>query len=266
MEEMHDAAQNTSSISVRPEATPTSAVVWSPEDVSHFMAGAIHEAQKPLADALRHRPITTFTLFLMLLIILACAGGVGYILFTQVNKLEAETQQVRASRDEALVRQMEFQSKSDHLAAELALTRKEQEILNKEHQKEADELRARAADIRNTNEDVQRMQSELTKTRKQNEILRAQVSGLEMEKQALTNQLHRIRAMTIDEEVPSEEPAEAVVETVPEDPTEPAPAVEAQEEPPVQEAPAQTDEQPESATPPPTLYESFENNDQAPAA
>ncbi len=227
-------------------------VAWSPEDASRFLSNAIHEAQKPLADALKQRPATTPVLVLIVAILVVASIAIGWILSSQLSKREVEASQARATSDEAIRQQHELKAKSDTLEARLAAAKEEQDRLNQDYLKESESLRGQVAGKRDNEEELRKAQSELVRYRRQNELLKTQISGLEMEKQALARQLDAVKAMAIGEEghfvepeaVPTEKPAAPAAAT-------PTPPVSAEPAAPAAPATPAASETP-AATPAPT--------------
>ncbi len=240
---MDDAAANSNDSGPAKREEESHPVVWTPEDASRFLTNAIHESQKPLADALKSRPITTSTLVLVLVIIVAAAAGIGWILYMQLEKTEKLADSARTSRDEALLQQHQLQAKSETLEARLESAKAEFDRLNQEYLTESESLRGQIQGKRDNEEELRRIQTELTRFRRQNELLRNQISGLEMEKQALARQLEAVRALAIDEGMDFLDTGDAARQPVPQpEPPEETPPLSrmtepVQPEPPVAEAP-----------------------------
>jgi hypothetical protein len=162
--------------------------VWTPEDASRFLTSAIQEAQRPLAEALRQRPITTKGLLLLVgIMTLACAIVITFF-SRQLDKTEQAAERAVGARDEALTQKLELLAKTEGLEARLAVAQEVQAA-----------IRTESAELRNDAEEFRRLKEENQRFRRQGAILRNQISGLEMEKQALAKQLEAVKSLLIDE-------------------------------------------------------------------
>ena len=233
-------------------------VVWTSEDASYFLTSAIHEAQQPLANALRSRPITTSSFIFVLLLIFAGAAGAGWILFTQLEKTERIADAARSGLNDALSKQHQLQARSDTLQAQLEAAQTEQERVSRQYRDENESLRAQMREKRDNEEELRKSQTDLQRFRRQNELLKSQISGLEMEKQALARQLNAVRAMADDGfEIPGQSPEQTTDSIASDDDASTAePHVEPRSETPT-EVPVSGDE----SENPPTLYETSRIND-----
>ncbi|MCD8138843.1 MAG: hypothetical protein LUE17_03530 [Planctomycetaceae bacterium] len=163
----------------------TKPVVWTAEDASRFMTSAIREAQKPLADALKQRPMTSRALTLVISIIIAAALIIGLILSNQLEKTEKRAEGAQLAREEILGEKMVLQAQTQALEDRL-------NAIQNRH----DELYSQVADLKANEERHRRTISELARFRQNNEILREHISGLESEKAALSNKL--LKALSIE--------------------------------------------------------------------
>ena len=164
-------------------------VIWTPEDASRFLTSAIHEAQRPLADALQQRPVTSKALALIVAILVVAAMIIASLLSSQAQKWEKAAQAAQTAKDEALVNGAQLQSRSEQLELRLNEARSLQEKL----QQEASGMRENAEELKRAKGDAQRF-------RRQNELLRSQIAGLEMEREALAKQLAAVRALAMEED------------------------------------------------------------------
>ncbi len=169
------------SVSKHEEAKP---VVWTAEDASRFLTSAIHEAQKPLAEALKQRPITSRALTLLIAIIVAAALAIALILSSQLEKTEKRADSALQARDEMLAEKVTLQAQSQAMEDRL-------NSIQSSH----DELYGRVADLKMNEERHRRTISELARFKQSNDILRDHISGLEQEKAALSTKL--MRALSI---------------------------------------------------------------------
>ncbi|MCD8351508.1 MAG: hypothetical protein LUC93_12950 [Planctomycetaceae bacterium] len=198
----------------------TKPVVWTAEDASRFMTSAIREAQKPLADALKQRPMTSRALTLVIMIIIAAALIIGLILSNQLEKTERRAEGAQHAREEILGEKMVLQAQTQALEDRL-------NAIQNRH----DELYGQVADLKANEERHRRTISELARFRQNNEILREHISGLESEKAALSTKL--LKALSIEPGTDAEldalinatdmsPPAASVVSQEPDVPGEPA--------------------------------------------
>ncbi|MDR1535642.1 MAG: hypothetical protein LBU64_11215 [Planctomycetota bacterium] len=156
--------------------------IWTPEDASRFLTAAIHEAQRPLAEALRQRPVTTRGLLLIVGIMFLSAAAVVLFLSRQLEKVELTGQKALGERERAVEERLELQTRADGLESRLA------------------EVQNQNSGLRADSEELRRIREENQRFRRQTGLLRSQISGLELEKQALLQQLEAVRALIIDAE------------------------------------------------------------------
>ncbi len=213
----------------------TKPVVWTAEDASRFMTSAIREAQKPLADALKQRPMTSRALTLVISIIIAAALIIGLILSNQLEKTEKRAEGAQLAREEIMGEKMVLQAQTKALEDRL-------NAIQDRH----DELYGQVADLKANEERHRRTISELARFRQNNEILREHISGLESEKAALSNKL--LKALSIEPGTDAELDALINETDLP-----PPAAVAAPQEPAVPETPMTPDEPVEPEEPEPSL-------------
>lgn len=169
-------------------------VVWTPEDASRFLTSAIHEAQRPLADALKQRPITSRALALLVGVIVVAGLAIALILASQLEKAERRADVSQDKHETTLIEKHELQTSHATLQDRLA-------SVTDSHA----ELRDQVDNLK-TNEDAhRRARTDLSKFRRHNDALRSQITGLEMEKSALARQLEALKAMMAE---PEEEEAD----------------------------------------------------------
>lgn len=156
-------------------------VVWTPEDASRFLTAAIHEAQLPLAEALKQRPVTAKGLAFIIAGLALAAAVIGLILSSQLEKQEKLTAEARQSRDAILVDKAELQAKAS---------------ITEERLRSANST---ISGLRDNAGELRQARAELQRSRRQNELLRNQISGLEMEKTALARQLEAVKALAFDD-------------------------------------------------------------------
>lgn len=175
--------------------------VWTPEDASRFLSSAIQEAQRPLTDALRQRAVSPGIFALVIVLLAACAAACGWVLIGRLEKAEQATDSARLDRDLAIGQRHEMQSRHDTVSARLSASQEQAERIKRELEMENDRLRTEAAGYKSSDEDLKRLRTDLNRYRRQTELLRTQISGLELEKQALARQLHAVKALAgADEE------------------------------------------------------------------
>ncbi|MCC8166204.1 MAG: hypothetical protein LIQ31_08655 [Planctomycetes bacterium] len=171
-----------------PKIDESKPVVWTPEDASRFLTSAIHEAQRPLAEALKQRPITARALTVMVAIIIVAALIIALILSNQLEKAEKRAELNQAARDTLLAERHEINAKATTLEDRLNNAIAEQREL------------ASTIDSLKVNEEVfKKTQADLARFRRQAELLRSQISGLEMEKAAIARQLEAIKALAMED-------------------------------------------------------------------
>lgn len=163
-------------------------VVWTPEDASRFLTSAINEAQRPLADALKNRPITTKGLYLLVGSLLAAGLIIVLLLSGQVEKAEQRAAMSQDKHEQAFAEKYEIQAQHSTLQDRL-------NMVNDQHE----ELRGHVETLRKKEEVHKKTQTDLFRFRRHNEALRSQISGLEMEKAALSRQLDALKVMMDDE-------------------------------------------------------------------
>lgn len=185
-------------------------VVWTPEDASRFLTSAIQEAQRPLADALKDRPITSRALTIIIAVLCLAALIIGLILSSQIEKADREVvrvnkeaKEIASERDAARVEKERLQITTTAMEERLTDVREQRSSLQSQLQEQIEAIRGGDEELRRSKADLQRF-------RRQNELLRSQISGLEMEKVALARQLDAVKAMAIDE---ADETGDAAVPT-----------------------------------------------------
>lgn len=157
-------------------------VVWTPEDASRFLTAAIHEAQRPLADALQQRPVTTRVLAIIVCILVAGAAVIGLILSSQLEKAEKRTASAQSDREKALQEKMALQAQSHVLETRLHTAT------------------AAMAKLQTDEGEFRKAKADLQRAQRQNRLLLNQITGLEMEKRALAHQLEAVKAMAFDDD------------------------------------------------------------------
>lgn len=176
----------------RPEANPpvprfekdsveSHPVVWTPEDASRFLTSAIREAQRPLADELAKRPVTTKILALIITILVVAAVVVALVLSGQIAKSDQTAERAIAAHSEAMTQKQSFQTRAELLEDRLSA---------------AQTLHER---LRGSVEELKRARGDLQRFRRQNDLLRSQITGLEMEKMALSRQLDALKSLSLGE-------------------------------------------------------------------
>ncbi len=203
---------------VQREEPDNKVTVWTPEDASRFLASAINEAQRPLADALKRPSVSPGIVALIVILLVAAACAIGWVLLRQLEKSERAADTARTARDAAVNQWHELQAKSEGLTAKLSAEMEQQERLRREYLSETEHLKTIAAGHRDNEEELKRIRGEMQRHRRQNELLRNQISGLEMEKQALARQLEAVKALALGDddgfaapETSSETPAETIL-------------------------------------------------------
>lgn len=166
------------------EAKP---VVWTPEDASRFLTAAIHEAQRPLAEALKDRPITSRAMTIIVAVLVLGAAVIALILSSQIEKADKAADEARKAREVILTDKAELQARTGILEDRLG------------------RANSAMAGMRDSENDLKRARVDLQRSRRQNELLRSQISGLEMEKMALARQLEAVKAMAVDREVDADD-------------------------------------------------------------
>lgn len=162
-------------------------VVWTPEDASRFLTSAINEAQRPLADALKNRPITTKGLYLLVGSLLVAGLVIVLILSGQVERAEKRAAIASDKHEQTFAEKHEIQAQHSTLQDRLSL-------VNDQHE----ELRGQVEALRKKEEIHKKTQTDLSRFRRHNDALRSQISGLEMEKAALARQLDALKIMMED--------------------------------------------------------------------
>jgi hypothetical protein len=163
----------------------TKPVVWTAEDASRFLTSAIHEAQKPLAEALKQRPITSKALTMLIAVIIVAALAIALILSSQLEKTEKRADLALRARDEIMSEKVTLQAQSQAMEDRL-------NSLQSRH----DELYGKVSDLKMNEERHRRAISELARFKQSNDILRDHISGLEQEKAALSTKL--LKALSIE--------------------------------------------------------------------
>ena len=167
-------------------------VVWTPEDASRFLTSAIHESQRPLADALGHRPITTKGLILVLAVVIGYAAASLWLLSSRYSsQLEEAKQAAREAgkaKDSVLDEKAELLSRAAVLESRLDSAKDDNSRLKTE-----------ASGLKEGEEELRRSRNDNQRFRRQIELLRSQIAGLEMEKTALARQLEALKALALDE-------------------------------------------------------------------
>lgn len=158
----------------------TKPVAWTPEDANRFLTSAIHEAQRPLEDALKKRPITSGWFAGIIALLVFAAFAIALLLSSQLEKTEQRAENINRLREEILTEKVQLEAKSTLL---------EERLTNA-----ANEITA----LQGSGEELRGAKNDLVRFRRQNELLRRQISGLEMEKTALARQLEAVKAMAID--------------------------------------------------------------------
>lgn len=230
-------------------------VAWTPEDASRFLTSAIQEAQRPLADALKDRPVTSKAFTVILAVICLAALIIGLILSSQIEKADRqvdrankEKKELADHRDAIRLEKDRLQIMSEALESRLIDARQQHTTLESRLQEQIEA--ARGGD-----EELRRIRSDMQRFRRQNELLRSQISGLEMEKVALARQLEAVKAMAIDQAVDGEaleEPlaGDALPEATPPESAAAEPATEfVAETPPASLAPAEDPQIPAAPEP-----------------
>jgi hypothetical protein len=173
--------------------------VWTPEDAARFLSSAIQEAQRPLTDALRQRSVSPGIFALVVALLVAAAAICGWILFDRLEKSDQAAETARAVRDQAVVQRHEIQARHDSLASRLKATQEMAESGRRERDAEIERLRTETAGLKGNEEDLRRLRTETRNIRRQYELLKSQMDGLEMEKEALARQLAAVKALTMSE-------------------------------------------------------------------
>lgn len=163
----------------------TKPVVWTAEDASRFLTSAIHEAQKPLAEALKQRPITARALTMLIAVIVVAAFAIALILSSQLEKTEKRADRALQAREEIMTEKMVLQAQTQALEDRL-------NSIQSRH----DELYGQVADLKMNEERHRRTISELARFKQSNDILRDYISGLEQEKASLSTKL--MKALSIE--------------------------------------------------------------------
>lgn len=164
------------------ETTP---VVWTAEDASRFLTSAIHEAQKPLADALKQRPITSRALTLLVTVLIIAALSIGLILSSQLEKTEKRAERAQQAREEMLTERAALQAQTQSLENRLDGI-----------QSRNTELYSEMAELKTNEERYKRAVSELARFKQHNDLLRDYINGLEQEKAALSEKL--MKALSLE--------------------------------------------------------------------
>ncbi|MCC8180423.1 MAG: hypothetical protein LIP23_05880, partial [Planctomycetes bacterium] len=194
--------------------------VWTPEDASRFLTSAIHEAQRPLADALKRRSVSAGVLALVVILLAAAATVVGWVLHSQLVKAEAAAEAAREAGASAINQRHELLARTEGLNAKLAAETEQLEQLRRQYRADTERLETELTANRGNEDELKRIPTEMQRNRRQNLLLRSQISGLEMEKQALARQLAAVKALAMaDDEIDDEalfESAEQLEQSMPE--------------------------------------------------
>ncbi len=174
--------------------------VWTPEDAARFLSSAIQESQRPLTDVLNKRSISPGIFALVILLLVAAAAACGWVLLDRLEKADKAAETARAGREAAIAQRHEIQSKHETATARLAATQEQMDKLKRELETENERLRAEAMGLKGNEEELKRLRADISRYRRQSELLRTQISGLEMEKQALARQLSAVKALAIPED------------------------------------------------------------------
>ncbi|MDR3212257.1 MAG: hypothetical protein LBU79_10135, partial [Planctomycetota bacterium] len=231
-----------------PTGNHSPAAGWTPEDAARFLTSAIQEAQRPLTNALRQRSIAPGVFALVIVILVAAAAAVGWTLLDRLEKADNQADSARSAQGQALRERYAAEAKEETAAARLSVVEEEGQRLRVNLATENERLRLELANNRSGEEEVRRLRGENSRLRRQNELLRSQITGLEMEKLALARQLAAVKALAVPEEdgeenaVWSTSPGETPPVATPAEPVQKAPAE------PIQKAPA---EDPVEAVPEP---------------
>lgn len=186
---------------IRHEGEENRAVnVWTPEDAARFLSSAIQEAQRPLTDALKQRSVSPGIFALVVAILVACGALGGWVLLDRLDKADRSAEHARADREAAIDKRHEVQAKQEALAAKLAAVQDQGERAKRELEAENEVLRTQAAGFKTGEEELKRLRADLNRYRRQTDLLRNQIAGLEMEKQALARQLSAVKALAAGEE------------------------------------------------------------------
>ena len=166
-------------------------VVWTPEDASRFLTAAIHESQRPLAEALGQRPITTKGLLIVLAAVVGYAAASIWLfssrVSSQLEKAEQAAREAGMAKDAVQGEKAELLSRAAVLESRLDSAREDNSRLKTE-----------ASGLREGEEELRRARSDNQRFRRQVDLLRSQISGLEMEKTALARQLEALKALALD--------------------------------------------------------------------
>lgn len=177
------------------EEEPRQVSVWSPEDAARFLSSAIKEAQRPLTDALQQRSVSPGIFALVIALLVAAAAISGWVLIDRLDKSDQAADAARTDRDVAIDKRHEALARHDAVAARLMSTQEQAERTKRELETENERLRTEAAGYKASDDELKRLRTDLNRYRRQNELLRTQISGLEMEKQALARQLSAVKAL-----------------------------------------------------------------------
>lgn len=241
--------------SARVQATEAKPVVWTPEDANRFLTAAIHEANRPLEEQLKRRPLPGNWILAIVAFVILAGCVVALLLSSQLEKTEARAEAINRQREELLTQKVQLEAQSMLLEERLTAAS------------------AQVSTLAAGNEELRGAKNEVARYRRQNELLHSQISGLEMEKEALARQLAAVKAMAIEDSLLDPGPEPAKVQTpepakeqepaqepeavkVPEEKAEPAPVPEPVEEvKPAEEmnsvAEVKPEEKPEEAIVPP---------------
>ena len=174
--------------------------VWTPEDASRFLTSAIQEAQRPLTDALRQRSVSPGIFALVVAILIAFAALGGWVLLGRLDKADRAAENARAEREMALDKRHEIQARQEALIARLTAVQEYGERTRRELEAENEILRTQVVGFKTGEEELKRLRTDLNRHRRQADLLRNQISGLEMEKQALARQLSAVKALAAGDE------------------------------------------------------------------
>lgn len=178
--------------------------VWTPEDAARFLSSAIQESQRPLTEALRQRSVSPGMFALVILLLVASAAGSGWILLDRLDKSEMTAETARRERDIAINQRNETQIKTESLAARLSASQESAERALREKEAENARLRTETAGLKGNEDELKRLRADIQRHRRHNELLRNQISGLEMEKQALARQLNAVKALALSDDGPGD--------------------------------------------------------------
>ena len=116
--------------SARVQTIEAKPVVWTPEDANRFLTAAIHEANRPLEEQLKRRPIPSNWIIAIVAFVVFAACVVALLLSSQVEKVEARAETINRQREELLTQKVRLEAQSSILEERLSAATEQVSALN----------------------------------------------------------------------------------------------------------------------------------------